>query len=184
MSSTTIALDVDGVVSPVCGVYKSRPASLQDDLGWAYSYFPEIMTGTLVADDVVSAIQQLHQNPEVAIAWHTSWWNSAAEDLAPALNLPSFPMFATEAEYWHPSTSNWKLDAVVRWLRQAAPNDTLIWVDDEISNMAAGASMPEWIKQDPRLITVCPNTRIGLTPSDINFITSVAGRRAHSLAAH
>lgn len=173
--SVTIALDVDGVVSPVTPVSNNRPAMSEHDLGCSYTYLPDIMTGALVSDDVVATLQRLHQKPEVTITWHTSWWDSASEDLAPALNLPSFSMFATDEEYADSSGKWWKLAAVERWLRQARPNETLIWIDDDIAEAKSLRDIPDWVLSDPRLITVSPSIRRGLTTGDLNFITSAVG---------
>lgn len=202
MTRITVALDVDGVVSPV--VDPEDPLHHERQTGWSFTSLEGVMLGSVVGDPVIQTLFDLGcagvverggsdgrdtaAASGIEVLWHTSWWREAPESLAPALGLSALSggiekMFATEDEYLGKShatwSSNWwKLAVVERWLREhpitpAGEHDLLIWVDDEIDKAVRSGEIPPQLLGDPRLVTISPALHVGLNADELALLRSL-----------
>jgi len=197
----TVAIDVDGVLCPF--VDPLDALRHERETGWKYSHLPRVKDGVTVADPLVQTLSELvvagaegqggnevrDQVPR-RVFWHSSWWLSAAELLAPALGLSGMSggverMFATEAELLgKPSSITsarwWKLAAIERWLHEhsitsAGEHELLIWIDDDINDAIASGEISTELQNDPRLVMISPGIHIGINPEELALLRGLTG---------
>lgn len=174
-----VALDIDGVVSPVRLPDQPRMPDLDGE--WSFRSIPyDLGIETLVADPVLRLLRDLHEADHVDVHWHTGWWTSAWK-LNTHLRMPRWPMFATEGEFLRdeyaddiPRFADWKTAAVLRGLRTLGPNDLLVWVDDEIEVFAERDGLAEELDRSHRLVMVQPQTHLGITCRELEVIRAAA----------
>lgn len=172
-SKTTIALDVDGVLSPVTGMNTGLPDKAYP--GWEYTVLGAKCFGAVVGLPVVALLRELLEKG-TTIKWHTSWRENA-EYIGEDLGLPHFDQFATEEVYRGvglPRKKWWKLAGVEAWAGQAADDERLIWLDDDIFDAALNGEIPSEILEDPRITIISPHTYWGLSSSDLERISKAA----------
>lgn len=183
----TVAIDVDGVVSPL--VDPLDPQRHERATGWSFRALPrQMMSRALVAEPIIQTLCELTGNAHghrdrVTVRWHTSWHLDAPEVLAPALGIPgmtggSEQLFASDA-VWRATTDRWwKLEAVKHWLRDHPVDDDgshelLVWIDDDIAYSISKGEIGEGLRRDPRLVMISPNTHIGIEPGELALMRSL-----------
>ncbi|WP_062077197.1 hypothetical protein [Demequina globuliformis] len=173
---TQVYIDVDGVIN-------AQPDSPDDLEHWPpdtwqrrhVNFGAPMGSGTLTWN--LAAIDSLHMienTPDVHMWWCTTWGNYAVELLAPNIGIGHDWRVAP----WHvrntPSSLDWWKAAHVRHALQHS-DDRVVWIDDEITQWQTSQRNSgndgelAWLNTD-RLLTICPNTRCGLTPEHFNEI--------------
>lgn len=167
----TIALDVDGVVSPVTPAGSGTPENVFD--GWNYRMLSSRNFGAAVSEEVIALLKTL-MSDGAKIKWHTSWREAAVTHLSPELEVPIFEQFA-ESDAPHSTGGWWKLEAVQQWLKDTEGTvERLIWIDDGIVDSVASGQIPSNVLHHPRLSMISPQTYWGLSPADLDDISGAA----------
>jgi hypothetical protein len=108
----------------------------------------------------------------VDIVWLTNR-GSTVLPLAKSLGLPRFPVAAElpidvdPVKWYDVSTAGrewWKLQVAKN---MAGSNRVLIWTDDELFNSPEAA---DWIYDRPMTLGIEPDSTIGLSPADLDYI--------------
>lgn len=171
LKNLTIALDVDGVLSPVAPVGSGQPENAFD--GWVYRELSSRNFGAVVGEDVIALFQTLVADG-ASIKWHTSWREAASTHLAPELGLPAFEQFV-DADSYRLTEGWWKLKAVEKWLADTEGTpERLLWLDDDILDSIASGEISSELLQHPRLSMISPQVYWGLSPSDLEDIAVAA----------
>lgn len=182
-----VLLDVDGVLNAVRHSYQT----IRD--GWEHheSYVHEFgrhdgaaLTGQAqgtfrirFSPDLIGALNEIAALPNVRFHWLTTWQDEARYGLSRRVGLTggdTWPVLG-KADYqaarlarWSTETW-WKLNAA-RAHAQANPEAGIVWIDDDL-NFEREAL--EWVEaMFPRVLMICPETEVGLTPADIRRIRS------------
>lgn len=171
----TVALDVDGVLSPVCdpapGVLTPEPPC---SIPGPYHAIPGPAGAFLVHDNVRATLQRLAAHPGVHLTWHTSWREEADAVFREPLGLPSLPQFATTEE-WLSTGPWWKLQAVTRWLDETEGTPRrLVWIDDDILDAINTGEVSAKLLHHPRLTILSPALRVGLTRTHLHYLSRLA----------
>lgn len=170
LKNLTIALDVDGALSPITGMGTGLPENTFD--GWSYRVLSPRNFGASVADEVIAALKSLRA-AGASIEWHTSWDDRAQSGLGPEVELPDLELFADRSGL--PTDGWWKAAAVANWLEATEGTDErLIWIDDDISEAVFAGEIPSSIIHHPRVSMVSPHSYWGLSPADLEAIVSAA----------
>lgn len=184
----TVAIDVDGVVSPF--VDPLDPQRHERVTGWSFRSLPRrVMSRALVAEPIIQTLCELTGGEKgrrdgVTVRWHTSWHLEASEVLAPALGLLGMTggteqLFATE-EVWRATTDRWwKLEAVKHWLHEHpvaadGSHELLVWIDDDINDALASGEIGDDLVGDPRLVMISPGIHTGINPAELAQLRSLA----------
>lgn len=170
ITELTIALDVDGTLSPVTGMGTGEPANKFDN--WTYKVLSGRNFGAAVANDVVALLKTLARDG-ATIKWHTSWGDAAPNYLGPELDLPPFELFSPVVGS---STARWwKMEAVEEWIAATEGTDQrLVWIDDDIDDAVFSGEIPSELLQHPRVSMISPNVYWGLSPSDLENLSQAA----------
>jgi len=167
-------LDVDGVLNafpPPVETVRSR-----DGVAWTYR---SARVGTsagaftvAVADQLVAHLGELHRNGHASVVWCTTWGADAAEHLAPALDLPPWPVAPYPDDLrcsplpgWS-SAPWWKVEAVSRWLDDEPR--PYVFTDDDLT-----AEVADELRARHRDLPACllrPSTSPGLTPEQLDEV--------------
>lgn len=169
MGNLTVALDVDGVLSPITPVGFGEPKNAFE--GWEYRILSERNFGAAVGEPVVKTLRDLVENG-VTIKWHTTW-GTMADSLSEELDLPQFEQFSqrTADAGW------WKLTAIEKWVVATEGTDErLLWLDDDIQDAVITAGVSRDVLHNPRVSILSPNVYWGLSPRDLEKIEGVAYR--------
>ena len=167
--STTIYLDVDGVINAVT---KRAPTST----GWGeYARRKVNSFAIMFAPDLVTALNELAARDDVTIKWLTTWEKDAAEDLSPALGIngQDWAVLTGDQEAWR-GGDWWKLAAITADVEETAP-EQFFWIDDDLAGEAAALS---WLDSRPEGAAITPNMRLGLTLAHIDEIRAAIGAKA------
>ncbi len=179
MTDTPIlALDVDGVLNVFLrgaikepfGDYRSinaRPTV--HDHEYEITFSPT----------VIKTLLDLHESGALEIVWLTTWGRGANGELSERIGLPGNfrvagerPANAAFVPLETNSVSNeqdswWKFTYIKR-LAHEHPSRRIIWIDDDLS---FDRDSVEWVNaQGNRVLGICPDTNLGLTPEDLEFI--------------
>jgi hypothetical protein len=151
-----VLMDVDGVLNPVC----DAPPEHWGD--WRPG--PE-GTGGLWSASMADAVRDLAARAE--LRWLTTWWDKT--DRLAFLGLGPAPVANTREEYLDRAggpLSWWKLNVARRVLTEGRP---VVWVDDDLAHDPRAVA---WVRSvgTGRLLPVCPDTQVGLTPYDVGRI--------------
>lgn len=165
-------LDVDGVLNAVADTFDPTvwPAAtwIRTWAKAAGNAYP-----ILASSRVLDFVRLVHDRGLAEIRWHTTWQDSAATDLAPALGLPAFavawaPEYVGEATAWSGGAGQptggvwWKVGAAARVVH--TERRPLLWTDDELgrhqrrgelATVLDGAEVP--------IELVAPTPQVGLT---------------------
>ncbi|AYR01579.1 hypothetical protein PP639_gp079 [Arthrobacter phage Seahorse] len=161
---TTIYLDVDGVLNAV----SKRTPSLKIS-GWE-NWRTKRVNGwpILFSPDMVAALNELAERPDVTFKWLTTWTDDAAKVLSPAIGIDGQNWAALHGDQhaWGGKRGWWKLDAI-RDDAQPADGQRYVWIDDDIS---AERQAIEWVQGRPDVIAISPSTVQGLTRDDLEQV--------------
>lgn len=170
--STTIYLDVDGVLNAVT---KKAPTST----GWG-EYARRKVNGfpIMFAPGLIEALNELAARHDVTIKWLTTWEKDAAEDLSPALGLngQGWAVLTGDQEAWR-GGDWWKLHAIKSDVA-ATPPERFFWIDDDLASEAPALA---WLGTHPEGEAVSPHLRLGLTTAHVESI--LAAINAEAVAA-
>lgn len=166
-------LDVDGVINAIA-IKPDR--TVWPEEAWIRTT-AEAQGGDwpiLAAQPVLDLICEVHDRGLAEIRWHTTWQHDAVKNLAPALDLPEFPVqddcgvdsFA-EDEDGRMAYRWWKLPAAKHVVD--VEKRRLIWTDDDLND-----NRRELDAFGGHLL-ICPQTRLGLTPKHLRKIREHLG---------
>ena len=162
-----IALDVDGVISPLGGQDHFPEAALvawnADDLIQAKS---SEAFGLYAVKPVLDFLSTVHNDGRAAIHWHTSWRTRAPKILAPDFKLPEWPLLNDNGAY-HSSKGWWKLDTIEATISEG---HRVIWLDDDVSDAVNSGEIGLELTSNKNLHIVSPDVMVGLTQTDLNSI--------------
>ena len=159
-----LLLDIDGVLN----AYLYRPAETVLPDG-AYTDLTEHSVTTTdgrafrfwTSPRLIEALNSLHDNAAVEIAWLTTWQYQANACVSPTLGLPRFPVAAMQDRL---SDYYWKPRAATEALHLGRP---VIWIDDvEITQREHEA----FAKDGGAHLLIKPNAEYGLLESDLKSI--------------
>lgn len=168
-------LDVDGVINVVAaGDHSSswprqawrRIASIN---GWPI----------LVATPVLDFLRLVHELDAAEIQWNTTWQHDAPRCLAPALDLPDWPVaeerdFAAEHDsYLLSEWSWWKLHAAQQVV--LTEERRLVWTDDDIDHERRSNDALSELLMSERVCAISPSPYRGLTPQHLTRIAQFLG---------
>jgi hypothetical protein len=165
---TTIYLDVDGVLNAV----SKRTPSLKIS-GWDnWESKPVNGWPILFSPDMVAALNELAEDPDVTFKWLTTWEDDAAKVMSPAIGIngQDWEVLHGDQHAWGGKRGWWKLEAI----RDDALVDggRFVWIDDDIS---AEREAIAWVQGRDDVLAISPSTMQGLTRDDLASIKSFAG---------
>lgn len=151
-------LDVDGVVNAIHPELHPWPdMTCFRARGFTIRFSPTLL----------GRIAALHHAGRVEVRWLTTWWDTANVHLAATFGLPQLLVANTEAEF-HARHQWWKLPVAQRLAAETGRR--LVWTDDDLRHVPDAA---EWAAgQGDRVLLVCPDAYLGLTPEDLRGIES------------
>lgn len=164
-------LDLDGVVNAVPRVRDPLPNAWPRDtwisveMGNSYT---ERTWPILASRQVVEFINEVDDNYDIDILWHSTWQQDANK-VAAAIGLHEFEVLAApEHEGWTKGARGWwKLPGAQRMLRDRGGH--LIWTDDD-------ACFPDISREERKLfrdagaLVIAPNPQQGLVRSNLDRI--------------
>lgn len=165
--STTIYLDVDGVLNAV--THKSPSLT---KLGWgrwdAWRTAPVNGWPILWAPDLIAALNELSEREDVTFKWLTTWTDDAAKVLSPAIGIngQKWEVLHGDLHGWR-GRKWWKLEAIRADVEAIWP-DRFIWIDDDLSLESAAI---EWLEGRANGVGISPFMREGLTRDNLALIT-------------
>lgn len=158
--TTTIYLDVDGVLNAVSGRAPSKRL-----VGWE-EYREVHVKGFRIhyAPALIDALNALAARDDVTFKWLTTWKHDAARKLSGAIGLngQDWEVLDGDLHAWG-GGAWWKLTAIRNDLDSRS-----IWIDDDIS---AEREAIEWAGQHEELLLVSPSVVHGLSKDDLTAIT-------------
>ena len=162
--STTIYLDVDGVLNAVSRRTPSVKITGWDDwtikrVGrWPIHHSPAM----------VAELNALAARDDVTIKWLTTWEDEAAKELSPAIGIngQDWEVLHGDQHAWH-GADWWKLLAIQKDVEAGA--GSFIWIDDDIS---AEPHAIEWAQSRDDVLVLSPSSTQALTREDLDFAKS------------
>ena len=165
MPLCTLYLDVDGVVCPF------GPAG-HNGWGTPWRRADAGLLPVAFAPELVAGLNSLAA-AELRCVWLTSWVELAPRYLCPVIGLDGarWPYLRSEGAGSGPGW--WKLDAIQDDVERTAP-DAVVWVDDQL---AYEAEAQAWARiMGRRVLTVSPDPRQGISPSELAAVSSFLGQ--------
>jgi len=167
--STTIYLDVDGVLNAVS---KRRPSfkvtgwglwGTKQVNGWPIQYSP----------DMLDHLNELADRDDVTFKWLTTWTNDAAKILSPAIGIhgEDWDVLDGDQHAWGGARGWWKLEAIRADVEAAKP-ERFIWIDDDLSMESRAL---EWLATRDEGLGVSPFCSEGLRREDLDAIRAFVG---------
>ena len=153
-TKTLLTLDVDGTISRI---YREEEyASHQYDPGWR--------SWMTVDDDVVDALDELAQRPDVQVAWLTTWPHDQVgwlirEPLRGKLAGPYIPW-----QNW--PKPGWRTLSLISHVRRTTPH-AIAWADDRAP---ADAKRRLTAMTEIPALVLRPDKFVGLTLADVGRI--------------
>lgn len=126
--------------------------------------------------DLIDALNDLAALPLIHFHWLTTWLTEARYGLSRRIGLhgTEWPVLgAGEQTTWAGTDTWWKLKAAQAHV-ESHPDARIVWIDDDIAFDRAAV---EWLKTEPRVMGVCPESEVGLTPEHLDQIRSWIGWR-------
>ena len=162
--STTIYLDVDGVLNAVSKKSPTLTATGWDEWetapvnGWPILWAPELIT----------ALNELAAREDVTFKWLTTWTDDAAKVLSPAIGIngQEWEVLHGDQHAWGGRRGWWKLEAIRADVEETNP-DLFIWIDDDLSMESEAL---EWVGDSDSRVAISPFMREGLTRENIETI--------------
>lgn len=118
----------------------------------------------LWSKELVDEINKLDERSDVQSVWLTDWMDLAHKSLVPATDI--------KGSDWKVLTGDvheypwWKLAAIQTHIEETAP-DKIVWIDD---NLKYSKEVVAWLKENPQIYTVIPQSCHGVTKNQINGI--------------
>ncbi|UYL86634.1 phosphatase [Arthrobacter phage RadFad] len=169
---TTIYLDVDGVLNAV-----SKRTPKLNITGWEmWQTKPVNGWPILFSPEMIAALNEMADDPDVTFKWLTTWTDDAAKVLSPAIGIngQKWPVLHGEQHGWR-GRDWWKLKAI-REDVEASDGGRFVWIDDDIS---AESEAIDWIKSRDDVLALSPFTVQGLTRNDLDAAKAfIAGTEA------
>ena len=167
--STTIYLDVDGVLNAVSKRHPSLSATGWDKWetapvnGWPILWSPEL----------IAELNELAARDDVTFKWLTTWTDDAAKVLSPAIGIKGqeWEVLHGDQHAWGGRRGWWKLEAIRADVEATNP-DLFIWIDDDLSMESEAL---EWVGDSARRVAISPFMREGLTRENIATILELIG---------
>ncbi|VXB27901.1 conserved hypothetical protein [Arthrobacter sp. 9AX] len=166
MAFRTLYLDVDGVVCPF------GPTG-RNGWGTAWRRADAGLLPVAFSPELVAGLNSLAATAEVRCVWLTSWEELAPRYLCRAIGLHGarWPYLTAEGAGSGPGW--WKLDAIRDDVERTGP-DAVAWVDDQL---AYEAEAQAWARiMGHRLLVVSPDPRRGISPSELEAVSSFLGQ--------
>lgn len=163
--TTTIYLDVDGVLNAVARVNPSMTATGWDPHCWDTAP----INGYPIRwnRELINALNELAGRDDVEFKWLTTWTNDAAKILAPEIGI--------NGQDWDVLDRNelavrpwWKLEAIRADVESTQP-DRFVWIDDDLSMESRAL---EWLESRPNGMGISPFMREGLTREHLKLISA------------
>lgn len=150
-----IVLDFDGVINAL------HNGQLYD---WDhYETFQLEYCAVKISSDVISWLNELHDNPHVEVLWLSSWLEET--QLFARCGIPHFDYIDTVDTLDNP---RWKTDSLLRFIaHRINDNDTIVWVDDEEDKNVVEQTIPHNVQ------CFTPDSNRGITPKMINIINQI-----------
>lgn len=172
-----VLLDIDGVLA-------LWPSDRPQLTAWPAESWRHVQPGDLEMDAratfawstaVIAALGELAERPGVDFEWCTTWQDRATDTFAPLTGLGErwAVNYAWQGGY-RPGNSWWKAFHAIDPVRQGR---TVVWIDDEVdlfldyAHSLSDRDRWRWVDQ-PNLLTISTNPRIGLTPEHISRISA------------
>ena len=170
-----ILVDVDGVIN-------AMPDEADDLDHWPcdswhrdFIYMPAFAEALSVtwSTAVIDGLRLIEQIPGVEMVWCTTWKGRAPELLAPIIGLGAQWEYKdeliTDTPRWF---DGWKATRVYEAVQEYG---RAVWIDDDIeawtSMLRIRGRLDEWEWMlDERVCCICPQTRHGLSPADLDVI--------------
>lgn len=162
-------LDVDGVLNLEGGIptrsgawptYRRRLVQTHRQLAVPFTWSPEF----------VDCLNLLVQREQVEVRWLTSWGLDAPLCAAPIIGLRAGRRIAEVNQPAEPPW--WKLTVIQQF---AEHSDFCVWTDDYIDE-AVGTSAVT-VLTGGRVLAVCPDATLGLTPQHLQLIIDAIAER-------
>ncbi|MBT2537222.1 HAD domain-containing protein [Arthrobacter sp. ISL-69] len=176
--STTIYLDVDGVLNAVNHKSPSLTAA-----GWDrwdhWKTAPVNGWPILWAPALIEAFNELAARDDVTFKWLTTWEDDAAKVLSPAIGIngQDWEVLHGEQHSWRGSDW-WKLQAIRADVETTNP-ERFVWIDDDLS---AERVALEWLGTRPEGLGVSPSVGQGLTRTSFDTITDFINQTEEAAA--
>lgn len=190
--TTRIYLDVDGVIN-AWHPKRGQPFPVEEsgwkdwnavDVGWSetvkhffrgeehdtgierdYSYLIRYAT------ELVDALNDIADLPDVEVVWLTTWGFRAVENLSPALGINGTSWRVLQRPEPSYADSWWKSILLRDDLKKSGTPDKIIWVDDDLLFFHDDAApLLATISVGSEVLAVRPEQHIGLTSEDIRGI--------------
>lgn len=165
--STTIYLDVDGVLNAVT----KKSDALVKATGWAqWETKPVNKYPILWAPELIESLNELAGREDVTFKWLTTWTHDAAKVLSPAIGIngQEWEVLDGDLHAWGGSRGWWKLEAI-RADVEATDPDQFIWIDDDLS---AEVQALNWMSNRTNRLVVSPFVSEGITRELLRLITA------------
>lgn len=157
-----IAVDVDGVLSPVCPIGELPEPEFRVWHKKDYVLYENVA----FIEPALTMLNNLDESGEADVTFHTSWGPEIYETLNVSWDM--IPEYETRysIEGW------WKKDLVLRLID--AYKRPVIWIDDDISDALDSGELSGLIEEQKKLLSVIsPHTFEGLKPEDLESITKL-----------
>lgn len=165
MSTISLYLDVDGVVSPVA------PTGFTD-WGTEWKMADAGVLDVLYATELVHELNDLAAHPAARFVWLTTWQRLAPEFLCPAIGLRGEHWPVLSSDDWDRTADWWKLDALQRDVQESGA-ERIVWIDDQLNHETAARSWAEFLGN--RVLWIAPDPRRGLTRNEIAAVRDFLG---------
>ncbi|MCQ9165514.1 HAD domain-containing protein [Arthrobacter sp. STN4] len=174
MDSTSVYLDVDGVLCP----FGPEGAS---DWGTDYDYADIGLLGVHYAPELVDALNALSRRPGVRFVWLTSWEDLAPKYLCRAIGL--------DGRHWPVLRSGgqggihdwWKLEAIQGDIERHRPARA-VWIDDQLDFEEAAVAWMGFMGRG--ILGVSPDPRRGISRAGLGRITAFLDAGAGTAPPH
>lgn len=190
--TTRIYLDVDGVINawhPKIGApFPEKESGWKNwnavDVGWSESvkhFFRGEVVDTGIerdysyliryATELVDALNDIADLPDVEVVWLTTWGFRAVENLSPALGINGTSWRVLEKPDTHHGDAWWKSILLRDDLQKNGNPGKIIWVDDDLGFFNDDAApLLATISMGAEVLAIRPEQHVGLTSEDIRGI--------------
>ena len=162
MKSTSLYLDVDGVICPF------GPAD-RTEWGSGWSHANAGLLSVAYAQELVDGLNGITSLAGLRCVWLTSWEDLAPEYLCPAIGLDAGGWPYLTADGGGTGMSWWKLRAIQDDL-DSSRADALVWIDDQLRFEQEAQAWARIL--GPRILLVSPDPRRGISPAELAAVRS------------
>lgn len=174
--NTLVLLKFDGVVNPA-RTPDTVDAMRATDGTWAPDSWRSATVRTRLGSllvvwsrAMVAELTKLALEPGLQV-WWAATWELDIQKAAKRTGLPRWPVLPDELEPWSAKQSGPYWMAAYAEAELATNSwDRVVWIDDDIPAWERRHDgPPEW-SRDPRLMKVCPDRSVGLTPTHLEEV--------------